>query len=161
MLEPSIFFSLYLCRESSPLSFPGNALITFTQLQIHTWKLPSTTTVWSARHWAAPVEQSGGGIGVLLKRRLSFPLAQIYPDGLQAPTGLYLSEIKYCWYSSDGSCSWGGWLAAGTAESIDMIGREGILHDEQMLGNGINVKVYSLKECVPMWPFCYLTHFDW
>lgn len=103
----------------------------------------------------------GGGIGVLLKRRLSFPLAQIYPDGLQAPTGLYLSEIKYCWYSSDGSCSWGGWLAAGTAESIDMIGREGNLHNEQMLGNGINVKVYSLKECVPMWPFCYLTHFDW
>ena len=45
--------------------FFGKALITSTQLHIHTWKLPNATTVWSAGHWAAPLERLG--LGALLK----------------------------------------------------------------------------------------------
>lgn len=34
--------------------FLRSAMLTHTQW--HSWKLPSTTTVWSAGHWAAPLE---------------------------------------------------------------------------------------------------------
>lgn len=34
--------------------FLRSAMLTLTQW--HSWKLPSTTTVWSAGHWAAPLE---------------------------------------------------------------------------------------------------------
>ena len=85
--------NLYLFRgrftESNALFF-RNALITFTQLHIHTWKLPSTTTVWSAGHWAAPLERLGlsallKGTSVVVMREgqallFTFP-TQIYPAG--------------------------------------------------------------------------------
>ena len=43
--------------ESDALFF-RNTLITFTQLNIHSWN-PSTATVWCVCHWAALLEQSG------------------------------------------------------------------------------------------------------
>lgn len=58
--------------ERKPL-FCRNVLITFAQLHIHTWKLPSTTIVWTAGLWAAPLERLGlrallKGISVLVMR---------------------------------------------------------------------------------------------
>lgn len=40
---------------NNPLIF-RDTLITVTQLHIYTWKLLSTTTVWSASHWAARIK---------------------------------------------------------------------------------------------------------
>lgn len=60
-----IFKPVFIQRALRAMLFSRHVLITFTQLHIDTWKLLSTTTVWSAGHRAAPVEQSG--FRVLLK----------------------------------------------------------------------------------------------
>lgn len=49
--------TLYSAAGSLRCSLFHN-LITFTQLYIKTWKLPSTTTVWPVSDWAAPLEST-------------------------------------------------------------------------------------------------------